>query len=135
MIELPQEYRELLEEQLDAFLESIDGSDDATEVVQDILELLERVAQDCDVSVPGGDIVSYIENDSELEDALFDVLLDELEEEDLADFTGNDMLALLEKIIEIDWVDEDEESFGVEELDEDLGFEAADLNELDEDEY
>lgn len=133
MIELPQEYRDLLEEQLDEYLESNDDTSDATTMVHDILELLQRVADECEVEVQGNDIVAHMESEGELEDGLFDLILEELEEEDLEDFTGDDLLSLLDKIVEIEWVDEDEESFGVEELDEDLGFEGTVIDDLDDD--
>jgi hypothetical protein len=133
MISLPQEYRHLLEEQLDEYLESVEETSDATGMVQDIMELLQSVAGECEVDVRGGDIVAYMENEGEIEDGLFDILLDELEEEDLEDFTAEDLIALLEKIVEIEWVDEDEESFGVEELDEDLGFDGTVIDDLDDD--
>jgi hypothetical protein len=132
MISLPQEYRHLLEEQLDEYLESVEETSDATGMVQDIMELLQSVAGECEVDVRGGDIVAYMENEGEIEDGLFDILLDELEEEDLEDFTAEDLIALLEKIVEIEWVDEDEESFGVEELDEDLGFDGTVIDDLDD---
>jgi hypothetical protein len=51
------------------------------------------------------------------------LLAEELEDEDLEDMTGEDIIALIEKFVEIEWVDEDEESYGVEELDEELDFE------------
>jgi len=133
MIELPQEYRDLLEERLDEYLDSTDDTGDAAGMVQDLIELLQRVALECEVEIPGGDVVAHLENESELEDGLFDLLLEELEEENLEDFTGNNLLTLVEKIIEIDWVDQDQDSFGVEELDEDLGFEGTETDELDED--
>jgi hypothetical protein len=133
MISLPQEYRDLLLEQLDEYLESADDTGDAAGMVQDIIELLQSAADECDVDVAGGDIVAFMENEGEIEDGLFDILLDELEEEDLEDFSGEDLIVLLEKIVEIEWVDEDEESFGVEELDEDLGFDGTVIDDLDED--
>ncbi len=133
MIELPQEYRDLLEEQLDTYLDSTDDAGDAAGMVQDFMGTLQRVAVECEVEIPGGDLVAHLENESELEDGLFDLLLEEFEEEDLEDYTGNDLLTLLEKIIEIDWVDQDQDSFGVEEFDEDLGFEGTESDDLDDD--
>ncbi len=134
MIDLPQEYRDLLEEQLDEYLEGAEDKDDAASMVQDIVELLQTAAVECEVDVQGGDVVAYLETESELEDGLFDLLLEELEEEDLEDFTGEDLITLIEKIVEIEWVDEDEESFGVDELDEDLGFDGTDgIEDLDDD--
>jgi hypothetical protein len=132
MIELPQEYRDLLEEQLDEYLEANDDTSDAAAMVQDIVELMQRVCDECEVEVPGNDIVAFMENEGELEDGLFDMLLEELEEEDLEDISGEDLLTLLEKIVEIEWMDEDEESFGVEELDEDLGFDGTVIDDLDD---
>jgi len=133
MIELPQEYRDLLEEQLDEYLDSSDEARDAASMVQDVVGLLQRVAVECEVEIPGGDVVVYLETEGELEDGIFDLLLEELEEENLEDFTGNNLMSLVEKIVEIEWVDEDQASFGVEELDEDLAFDEAVIDELDED--
>jgi hypothetical protein len=133
MIELPQEYRDLLIEQLDDYLESADSSTDAASMVQDILDLMQSAADEADVDVPGNDIVAYIETEGELEDALYDILLDEFEEEDPEDYTGEDLIVLLEKVVEIEWMDEDEESYGVEELDEDLGFDGTVIEDLDDD--
>ncbi len=133
MIELPQEYRDLLEEQIDEYLDDDSRSDDAATMVQDLVELLQRVADESEVEVQGGDIVAYMENEGDLEDGLFDLLLEELEDEDLEDFSGGDLITLIEKIVEIEWNDGDEESFGVEELDEDLGFDGTVIDDLDED--
>ena len=101
--------------------------------MQDVLGLLQTIADESDFTVPGGDIVVYMETEGELDDGLFDILLEELEEEDLEDFTGEDVLTLVEKIVEIQWVDEDEESLGVEELDDELDFEDPVLTDLDDD--
>ena len=133
LIDLPQEFQVLLVEQLDEYLESAEGSTDAATMVQDLLELLQTVADQSEADVPGKDIVAYIENESELDDGLFDLLLEEFEEEDLEDFTGEGLLAIFEKIVEVEWIDEDEGSLGVEELDEELGFEDAVLTDLDDD--
>ena len=133
MIDLPQEIQDLLIEQLDVYLEEAAGSSEAVAVVQDVLGLLQTIADESDFTVPGGDIVVYMETEGELDDGLFDILLEELEEEDLEEFTGEDVLTLIEKIVEIQWVDEDEESLGVEELDDELDFEDPVLTDLDDD--
>ncbi len=133
MIDLPQEYQVLLIEQLEVYLEGAADEADAETVVHDLLELLQRVADKNDITVPGGDIVAYLESEGELDDGLFDLLLEELEEEDLEDFTGEDVLTLIEKIFEINWIDEDEESMGVEELDDELDFEDPVMTDLDDD--
>ncbi len=133
MIDLPQEFQVLLVEQLDEYLEGAAGSTDAATVVRDLLVLLQTIADQCEVVVPSEGLVVYMESEAELDDGLFDLLLEELEEEDLEDVTGEDVLSLLEKIVEIEWVDEDQESMGVEELDDELGFEDPVLTDLDDD--
>lgn len=123
MIELPQEYQDLLAEQLDEYLATIASSAETGAIVHDMLALLQAAADECEIEIPGGDIVAWFEADSELEESLHDLLAEELEDEDLEDMTGEDVIALMEKFVEIEWVDEDEESYGVEELDEELDFE------------
>ena len=133
MIELPQEFRDLLEEKLDEYLDTTDNTGGAASMVRDIVEHLQKVGEECEIEVPNGDMIAYIETEGDLDDGLFDLLLEELEEEDLEDFTGDDLLTVMEKLVEIEWADGDEESLGVEELDEDLGFNDAVIDELDDD--
>ncbi|MFH1467365.1 MAG: hypothetical protein ABIO70_23480 [Pseudomonadota bacterium] len=123
MIELPQEYQDLLAEQLDEYLATLSSSAETPAIVQDMLAILQAAADECEVEIPGGDLVAWFEADSDLEDNLLALLTEELEGEDLDDLTGEDIISLLEKFVEIEWVDEDEESYGVEELDEELDFE------------
>ena len=123
MIELPQEYQDLLSEQLDEYLATLSGSAETPAIVQDILAILQAAADECEIVVPNNDLVAWFESDSDLEESLLDLLVEEIEGEDLDDMTGEDIIALVEKFVEIEWIDEDEESYGVEELDEELDFE------------
>jgi hypothetical protein len=123
MIELPQEYQDLLAEQLDEYLATLSGSTETPAIVQDMLALLQAAADECEIEIPNGDLVAWFESDSDLEESLLDLLVEELEGEDLDDLTGEDIIALVEKHVEIEWIDEDEDSYGVEELDEELDFE------------
>jgi hypothetical protein len=125
MIELPQEYQDLLAEQLDEYLATLSGSSETPAIVQDMLAILQAAADECELDVPNGDLVAWFEADSDLEESLLDLLIEELEGEDLDDLTGEDIIALVEKFVDIEWVDEDEESYGVEELDEELDFDES----------
>jgi len=133
MIHLPQDFRDLLAEQLDLYLESDAHGDDHATVVQDLLAKLQAVASECELEQGSGDIVFWLENEADLEDGLFDLLLEEIEDEDLEDFSGEDLVTLLEKLLEIQWADEDEESFGVEELEDELEFQESTIAELEDD--
>ena len=131
MIELPQEMRDILAEQLEEFLEeSLDGLDAET-LVQSMLDLLQEVTEEYGLE-QADDIIGYLENSGDLDAPLLDVLIEDLENEDLLQLDAEELLTTLEKMCEIEWLDVDEGLFGVDQLDVDgdLVFE----DELEEDE-
>ena len=130
MNELPQGFRDLLVEQLDEYLESGVEDIEAAALVSDILEVLQTVADDCDLE---GDIAPKLEQEADLDEPLSDLLLHDIQVLDPDELVGEDLAVLLESICEIDWVDAEIEGFGVDELDDELDFDSDALDDLDDD--
>ncbi len=130
MNELPQGFRDLLVEQLDEYLESGVEDIEAATLVTDILEVLQTVADDCDLE---GDIAVKLEREADLDEPLYDLLLLKIQTLVPDDLLGEDLAGLLESICDIDWVDAEIEGFGVEELDDELDFDNDVLDDLDDD--
>lgn len=126
MIDLPQEMRDLLVEQLDEYLSGQGEGAGPEDVAHHIIETFQELAEEYTViSDPDDDILGFLENSGDLDSSLLDVLVEQLETEDLTVVQGEDLVELVERTCEIEWLDEQDALLGVDELDvnEDLSFE------------
>ncbi len=103
-MELPSGIREDLIDELDQFLDSI-GDPDAEQVVNYLLEQLEVNAEDHDLD----DIVAEMEDEGGVDGSLAEVLESELESTDDFEFTGEEVVRLLERVVGIEWDDSEVE--------------------------
>jgi len=109
MVELPQEMRELLVERLDDFISELTDTSDTESIAQSIVAAIENIADE--VSYEKADeVISRLEASGELEGSLAEVLEEHLGAEDEFDFTGDDLVSLIEKICEIEWADLEDEN-------------------------
>lgn len=125
MIDLPQEMRDMLVEQLDEYLEGIEDEVDPEDLAQYVVDSVCEAAQESEVE-QADDIIGLLENSGDLDASLLDMLTEQFEQHDLESIVAEDILGTLEKICEIEWGDEDDEMFGVDEMGEELGYDEGD---------
>ena len=108
MVELPQEMRELLVERLDDFISELTDTSDTESIAQSIVHAIEAIADQVEYE-KAEEVISRLEASGELEGSLGEVLEEHLSAEDEFDFTGEDLVSLIEKICEIEWADLEED--------------------------
>jgi hypothetical protein len=117
MMQLPHELRDTVVEQLDEYLESQNGTPDAEAVAAFVVDLLSTAAED--LKLPDADdIVLKLETSGELEASLLELLEEHFESSEDMEFTAEDILALIEKVCDVEWTTKDDED-AEEEDDED----------------
>ena len=109
MVELPQEMRELLVERLDDFISELTDTSDTESIAQSIVHAIEAIADQVEYE-KAEEVISRLEASGELEGSLGEVLEEHLSAEDEFDFTGEDLVSLIEKICEIEWADLEDEN-------------------------
>ena len=125
MIDLPQEMRDMLVEQLDEYFEGLEEEMDPEEIASYVVDLLQEAAQECEVE-QADDIVGLLESSGDLEASLLDMLSEHLENQDLDLISADEVVGVVEKLCEIEWGVEEDEIFGVDELDEELAYDEND---------
>lgn len=108
MVELPQEMRELLAERLDDFISELTDTSDPESIAQSIVKVIEAIADEVEYE-KADEVISRLETSGELEGSLVEVLEEHLSAEEEFDFTGEDIVSLLEKICEIEWADAEDD--------------------------
>lgn len=117
MMQLPHELRDTVVEQLDEYLESQNGTPDAEAVAAFVVDLLSTAAED--LKLPDADdIVLKLETSGELEASLLELLEEHFESSEDMEFTAEEILALIEKVCDVEWTTKDDED-AEEEADED----------------
>ena len=104
MVELPTSMRELLVDQLDTYCENLDEATDTDALAEAVVEILEVVANEVG-GVDPEEIVSKLEMSGELDASLVEVLESHFASSTSLEFTGEEIVALLEKVCEIEWTD------------------------------
>lgn len=107
MVELPQTMRDLFVDQLDEYCETLDDTSDTEAIAEHIVELLETLAAET-----GGvedDLVGQLEASGELEASLLEVLQDAFESDPDFEYTGEEIVSLIEKLCEIEWLSSEDE--------------------------
>lgn len=117
MIQLPHEMRDHLVEQLDEYLDAASGAPDPETIASYVVELVGTVAEELKVD-DGDEIILKLESSGELDASLLELLEEEFESNDEFEYTGEEIVSLVEKVCEVEWKtkDDDEEE---EEDDED----------------
>lgn len=117
MIQLPHEMRDTVVEQLDEYLEAQTGTPDGETVAAYVIELLGSAAEELKID-DADEIVLKLETSGELEASLQELLEEEFERDDEIEFTGEEIVSVIEKVCDVEWTtkDDDEEE---EEDDED----------------
>ena len=111
-MQLPISIRDSLVDELDEMLDAYSTDPDTEAVVTYLLEQLEILADEEGME----DVLQELEEHASLEAPLPEVLESEMSSNDEFEFTGEEIVSLLERICEIEW---EEEEGDEDELDED----------------
>ena len=121
-MQLPYNMRDSLVEDLDEYLEAVSASPDTEAIVGYVIELLESYAEEEGVD----DVVAQLEEEAGLDGTLTETLEEEMNSNDEFEFTGEEIVSLLERICDIEWEsdedDEDEDDEDEEEEEEEEDF-------------
>jgi len=111
MLELPNTMRDLLVEQLDEYCENLDSSFDTESIAESVIEHIEGVAQEVG-GVNGEEVLGQFEASGELEASLVEFLEDAFASDTTFIYSGEEIMTLLEKACELEWLDQAEEEEG-----------------------
>lgn len=100
-------FRETLVDELDDMLDAYGTKPDAESIAEFLIEQLELYADEAGVD----DIVTSLEESGELEAPLQETLESEMSSNDEFEYTGEEIVSLLERICQIEWdnVDDDDD--------------------------
>ena len=115
-MQLPNSMREALVDELDEYLEAFSAEPDSEAVAAFVVELLESFAEDESID----DVIHRLEESGELEGALVETLESEMSSNDEFEYTGEEVVSLLERLTGIEWsANEEADDETKEEVDED----------------
>lgn len=108
MMQLPHGMRDALVEQLDEYFDAQSGSPDGETVASYVIELIGTVAEELKVE-DGDEIILKLESSGEMEASLLELLEEEFESNDEFEYTGEEIVSLIEKVCEVEWTTKDED--------------------------
>ncbi len=108
MMQLPHEMRDTLVEQLDEYFDAQSGAPDGETVASYVIELIGTVAEEMKID-DGVEIILKLESSGEMEASLLELLEEEFESNDEFEYTGEEIVSLMEKVCEVEWTTKDED--------------------------
>jgi hypothetical protein len=126
-VQLPQSMRDHMVDDLDEYLEAVSASPDTEAISAYVIELLETYAEDAGID----DIVASLEEETSIDGTLVETLEEEMSSNDEFEYTGEEIVSLVERLCEIEWV---ESASDGEEDDDDDDDEDEDEDEEEEEE-
>ncbi len=126
-MQLPQSMRDHMVDDLDEYLEAVSASPDTEAISAYVIELLETYAEDAGID----DIVASLEEETSIDGTLVETLEEEMSSNDEFEYTGEEIVSLVERLCEIEWV---ESASDGEEDDDDDDDEDEDEDEEEEEE-
>jgi hypothetical protein len=108
MMQLPHEMRDTLVESLDEYLEAQTGNPEPETVAAYVVELLSTVAEEMKVD-ESEEIVLKLESSGELDASLVEMLEEEFESNEEFEYTGEEIVSLVEKVCDVEWTTKDDE--------------------------
>lgn len=118
MMQLPHEMRDTLVEQLDEYFDAQSGAPDGETVASYVIELIGTVAEEMKID-DGVEIILKLESSGEMEASLLELLEEEFESNDEFEYTGEEIVSLVEKVCEIEWTTKDDDDADDDEDEED----------------
>jgi len=110
--------RDSLVEHLDEYLEAHSGSPDGEVVAAYVIDLLGSVAEEMKVE-EAEEIVLKLESSGELEASLQELLEEEFESNEELEYTGEEIVSLIEKVCDVEWTTADDDDAEDDEDDDD----------------
>ena len=110
-MQLPNSMRDNMVDELDEYLEAVSASPDTEAIASYVIELLETYAETEGIE----DIVAGMEEAASLDGTLSETLEDEMSSNDEFEYTGEEIISLLERLCGVEWIDTgDDLDFGDE---------------------
>jgi hypothetical protein len=126
-VQLPNSMRDHIVTDLDEYLEAVSASPDTEAIAAYVIELLETYAEDAGID----DIVAGLEEETGLDGTLSETLEEEMSSNDEFEYTGEEIVSLVERLCEIEWIEgEDDGDEGDEGDDDDEDEEEEEEEEL-----
>lgn len=117
-MQLPHEMRDTLVEQLDEYFDAQSGAPDGETVAAYVIELIGTVAEEMKID-DGVEIILKLESSGEMEASLIELLEEEFESNDEFEYTGEEIVSLMEKVCEVEWTTKDEDEADDDDNDDD----------------
>lgn len=118
MMQLPHEMRDTLVEQLDEYFDAQSGAPDGETVASYVIEVIGTVAEEMKLD-DGVEIILKLESSGEMDASLLELLEEEFESNDEFEYTGEEIISLVEKVCEVEWTTKDEEDDDKDDKDDD----------------
>ena len=118
MMQLPHEMRDSLVEQLDEYFDAQTGSPDGEAIAAYVIELIGTVAEEMKVD-DGDELILKLESSGEMEASLLELLEEEFESNEEFEYTGEEIISLVEKVCEVEWTTKDDADEEVDDDDDD----------------
>jgi hypothetical protein len=114
-VQLPNSMRDNMVDDLDEYLDAVSASPDTEAIAGYVIELLETYAENEGID----DIVAGLEEAASLDGTLSETLEEEMSSNDEFEYTGEEIISLVERLCGVEWIEsEDELDFGGEADDE-----------------
>ena len=125
-MQLPNSMRDNMVDELDEYLEAVSASPDTEAIASYVIELLETYAETEGIE----DIVAGMEEAASLDGTLSETLEDEMSSNDEFEYTGEEIISLLERLCGVEWIDTgDDLDFGDEADDDEQDEEEEEVEE------
>ena len=108
MMQLPHEMRDTMVEQLDEYFDAQTGTPESEAVAAHLVELVVTVAEEMKLEEIE-ELLLKLESSGELDASLLEVLEEQFESNQEFEFTGEDVVGLLEKVCDIEWTTKDDD--------------------------
>lgn len=108
MMQLPHEMRDTMVEQLDEYFDAQTGTPEPEAVAAHLVELVVTVAEEMKLEETE-ELLLKLESSGELDASLLEVLEEQFESNQEFEFTGEDVVGLLEKVCDIEWTTKDDD--------------------------
>lgn len=114
-MQLPNSMRDNMVDGLDEYLDAVSASPDTEAIANYVIELLETYAENEGID----DVLATLEEAAALDGTLVETLEEEMSSNDEFEYTGEEIVSLLERLCEIEWIEgEDDDLDDEEEEDE-----------------
>lgn len=122
-MQLPNSMRDNMVDDLDEYLDAVSASPDTEAIANYVIELLETYAENAGID----DVLGSLEEAAALDGTLVETLEEEMSSNDEFEYTGEEIVSLLERLCEIEWIEVEGDDDDEEEEEEEGGEEEEEL--------